>query len=87
MSREDGGKIQINPFSFPGWNVFINGEQIRYNDMNKLKLITIEIQKGTSVIEAKFQDTFVRKTGNLLTVLGIIIVIMLLPFHSKKIKL
>ena len=44
-SSKSGGEIQINTFSFPGWNVFLNGESIRYNDMNKLKLIGLRFQK------------------------------------------
>ncbi|MEK9207338.1 MAG: glycosyltransferase family 39 protein [Patescibacteria group bacterium] len=81
------GKLQINTFSFPGWKVFINNKEIRYNDNNKLRLITINVDKGVSVVEARFTDTFIRKLGNAFSVVGIILLFLLLPIYQRKIKL
>lgn len=86
-SSQNGGQIQVNTFSFPGWKVFINGKQISYNDKNKLKLITINVPKGSGVVEVKLTDTKVRLISNLLSLLGIIFVILLIPFYKKTIKL
>ncbi len=80
-------KIQINTFSFPGWKVFINGAQISYNDEGKLKLITIDIPSGASLIEAKFTDTKVRQFANLLSILGLIIVVLMSSIYKRRIKL
>lgn len=83
----DSGKLQINTYSFPGWKVFINGRQISYNDRNKLRLITINVENGTSIVEAKFTDTQVRKFADILSIVGIFMLLALLFFYSKKVKL
>lgn len=85
-TAKNGGKVQINTFSFPGWKVFMNGNSIGYNDMNKLKLLTISVPKGRGLIEAKFTNTLVRSIANLLSLVGIISVVVLLPFYKKRIK-
>lgn len=84
---QDNGRLQINTYSFPGWKVFKNGQQISYNDKNKLKLITIDIDAGKSLIEARFTDTPIRRFGNTLSLIGAIAIILLLPFCLRKIKL
>jgi hypothetical protein len=82
----DPSKIQVNTFSFPGWKVFINSREISYNDKNKLKLITIDVPKGSGIVEVKLTDTTVRKVANILSVIGIVLIIVLLPFYKRKIN-
>lgn len=90
VKAEEDGEVRINTFSFPGWEVFINGNKMSYNDNNKLKLIIVNVPKGEYVIEAKFQDTPVRRVGNLLSLLGIGLVVVLLSrkylFKNEKAK-
>src|SRR3989344_735683 len=81
------GKLQINTFSFPGWKVFIDGRQIRYNDENKLRLIQADVPKGSKVVEAKFTDTNVRTFSNLLTLFGILVMAFFVIYKKKKIKI
>jgi hypothetical protein len=80
----DPSKIQVNTFSFPGWKVFINSREISYNDKNKLKLITIDVPKGSGIVEVKLTDTTVRKVANILSVIGIVLIFVLLPFYKRK---
>lgn len=79
-------EFQINTYSFPGWKTFINGREISYNDKNKLKLLRINVKTGKSLVEAKFSDTNVRKIANLMSTSGLLIIIFLIPFYSKKIN-
>lgn len=82
----DKGRLQINTYSFPGWKVYLNNKQISYNDNNKLKLITIDVGKGTSIIEVKFTDTMARKFSDALSLIGVILAILLLLNLSKKLN-
>lgn len=69
------GVLQINTYSFPGWRVFVNGKETKYEDNNKLKLIQIPLDKGSYSVEAKFLDTPIRSIGNTLSVISIIVIV------------
>lgn len=69
--------LRINTYSFPGWEVFIDSKKSTYADNNKLKLITITVEKGTHKILVKFTDTWPRILGNYVSVFtGIAVVII-----------
>ncbi len=87
INSEKGGKVRINTFSFPGWKVFINDRETVYNDENKLKLIDITVPEGKSIVEVKLTDTSIRLVANLLTLIGLILVIISVPFYSRKVNL
>ncbi len=78
------GILQINTFSFPGWNVTLNSLDIEYSDSNKLKLIQVSLPVGKHEIEAKFNDTPVRLVGNIITGISIILVGILSFLTLKK---
>lgn len=85
VNAKTKGKVMINTFSFPIWKVFINGKEISYNDKNKLRLLEIDVPKGSSIVEAKFIDTPIRKVSNILSLAGVILVVLLLSKRNKKI--
>lgn len=77
VNVKTSGILQINTYSFPGWKVYINRNEVKYQDNNKLKLIRVSLdQAGTQKIEAKFTDTPVRFIGNMISVISIIILIL-----------
>jgi len=85
-SAVEDGKIQVNTFTFPGWETYLNGNEIGYNDMNKLRLITVDVPRGKGIVELKLTDTNIRKIANILSGIGIILVLILLPFYNRKLK-
>ena len=80
------GVLQINTYSFPGWQTFINGESVSYEDMNKLKLLRVSVPKGAHTIEAKFSDTAVRSIGNGVSIISIIVLVAGSVFYLQKLK-
>ncbi len=80
------GKLQINTYSFPGWKVFIDGREIRYNDENKLRLIEADVPKGSKLVDVRFTNTNVRLAANLLTIFGILLLFIMLFKFSKKFR-
>lgn len=84
---QNDSEIRVNTFSFPGWKVLINGKEISYNDKNKLKLITIKVPKGSGLVEVIFEETKIRKIANYLTLFGMIMVIGMIPYYKKKLKI
>ncbi len=69
-AKEDG-VFRFNIFSFPGWEVTIDGKKTNYYDTNPLKLITIPVPKGTHTVVATLRDTPERTLGNSFSVIGI----------------
>lgn len=86
MTVHSPGTVSLNTYTFPGWVVFANGKQIQYSSNNKLKLITINLSPGMYNIEAKFTDTLYRRTGNILTFLALISVLIYTIFLVTKKK-
>ena len=68
--------LRINSFSYPGWKVFVDGQEVSYADNNKLKLITLKPLVGKHNILVKFTDTKVRFLSNLVSFISIITLII-----------
>ena len=64
--------LQLPLYDFPGWQVSANGEPVEINHENELGLITIRLKEGHYRIEARLNDTPVRKLGNIISIAGII---------------
>ena len=76
--------FQINVFSFPGWDVYINNKNVTYTDNNPFKLITIKIPPGENTILAKFNDTLIRKIANSISVVSGIMIICLFGYFLVR---
>lgn len=66
------GVLRINTYSFPGWAVYIDGKKTQYTHNNKLVLIDVKVPFGKHTVKAVFEDTAIRKLGNLVSVISII---------------
>ena len=78
------GKVQFNTFDFPGWQVKINGQKTKVDNTNRLKLITVLIPQGESIIELNFSRTPIRLISEIISLVSLLIIICLL--FLKKIK-
>jgi len=78
------GKVQFNTFDFPGWEVKINGQKTKVDNTNRLKLITVMIPQGESIIELNFSRTPIRLISEIISLVSLIIIICLL--FLKKIN-
>lgn len=80
------GRLQLNIFSFPGWKVFVDGQEIKYDDNNKFKLITLDLEGGKHTLVANFTDTPYRLAGNTLTIFGFLILFSYILLRFGKIQ-
>jgi uncharacterized membrane protein YfhO len=77
-------KVVINTFYFPGWQVLINGEKTKIDyESDKLGRLVFKIPPGEHKVVAKFSETPLRLTADLISVAGFLLLI-LIPY--KKIK-
>lgn len=77
-----------NTVYFPGWRVRVNGIKvpIEFQDQNHRGLITFNVPKGMNQVEVKFGESPVRLLSDIISLIGVIIVIALFIFR-KWIKL
>ena len=75
-------QVLIDIIYFPGWNIYIDGEEKDFTLRNYL--ISINIPKGPHTIELLFENTPIRTAGNTLSLLSTLIVFLIL---TPKIQL
>jgi hypothetical protein len=84
VSSDRESILRINSYAYPGWKVYVDGKEVEYNDNNKQKLITLGPLVGSHVVIAEFTDTKIRFWGNLVSLVGIIILIIFIVLNIIK---
>lgn len=74
IKSDDEKSISLNLFNFPGWKVYINKQEVEILK-DRFHLIKFNIKKGKSIVKVVFQNTFIRKTGNILSIIGLVFLI------------
>ncbi len=74
---EGASIVRLNVFSFPGWKAYVDGKAATFNEDNAYKLITLSLPKGSHEVVFIFEDTPVRKVGNMLSLLTLAVTIFL----------
>jgi len=69
-------EFRLNTFNFPGWEARLDGKLIKIIDNNNYKLITVNIPKGNHKLYFVFRDTMVRKIGNIISLIAIILTLI-----------
>jgi len=90
MDASDRTRVKANIFSFPGWNLKVDGKPMSFSDNNPLKLITFEVNQGMHDITLEFAGTFMRKLANFIsffTMLAIILSLVYLKLFKIIVKL
>ena len=75
ISADSKIRIRENILYFPGWKVYDNYNEIKnveFQDPKNRGIITFYLDKGMHDVILKFEDTKVRKTANLISILAII---------------
>lgn len=78
-------QLRININYFPGWLVWLNGEEMTFSHQNKLSLITVNIPPGSHRITGQFTNTPVRLFGNFVTLVTIGLLVGI-NYGSKLVK-
>ncbi len=87
INAEEDTKIKANIFSFPGWQLKIDGKQSSIDDNNNLKLITFNIPSGLHHVELVFKNTMAVSLANLITLMTLaVLVIIIMLRNNQQIK-
>ncbi len=67
-------RLSDNTFYFPGWHVYIDGAEtnIEFQDPAYRGVITFIVPKGHHVVKVVYEDTKVRETSKIITVLTLL---------------
>lgn len=65
-------EFRLNTFNFPGWQANLDGKEIKINDDNDYKLITVSVPEGNHKLVFVFKDTLIRTLGNLISIVSLV---------------
>ncbi len=65
-------EIRIDSYWFPGWKVYVDGREVETKD-NKFGVIQLEVPIGRHTILIKFEDTFIRKVGKVVSYMSLLL--------------
>lgn len=75
--------VLINTAYYPAWHIFVNGIEVPYKK-DKRGMI-IELPKGEHVIEAVYKSTPIQIGGNILSIVGIgVLIVAIILEHKRK---
>ena len=76
-------EFKLNTFNFPGWQANLDGKEIKINDNNKYKLISVLVPEGNHKLTFIFKNTPIRTLGNLISIFSLIVLVCLLLSLKK----
>lgn len=79
--------VRLSQYYFPEWKIFVDNKEILFDyKNNSLGLMTIILGKGAHTIEAKLYDTPIRSLANMLSLVGVGIVVFLFFISSVHVR-
>ena len=80
-----GARILENTLYFPGWKVFVNGQeaQVEFQDQNNRGLITYMVPSGKNDVVITFENTKLRNLSEAVSILGVIFLTIYVIFFNK----
>lgn len=82
--------LRLPLFDFPGMKVFIDENAVEHNHIDCrnqqfcLGLITVQVPQGRHMIKVQLTDTSIRKTGNIITLVSILIIVLVFIKDKRK---
>lgn len=80
------GVVQIPIYFFPGWKVYVDGEETDFVYDNPLGLITVSLSEGEHSVLVRLTNTPVRTAANLVSLIawGVFFVLFVKTLRAKK---
>ncbi len=82
LFASEESEITLHMPYFPAWKYYINGEKTMFEPTNIG--VTIMVPKGTSRIDAKFEQTNIEKLSNLLSISGVLLLLAGIIYAKRK---
>ena len=77
-------EFRLNTFNFPGWEARLDGKEIKINNNNDYKLITVLVPEGNHNLSFIFKNTLVRNIGNVISFITITFILLFFIRRCSK---
>lgn len=71
-------KSTINTFYFPGWEIYLDNQKLSNVTINKLGTMDIGLKAGKHVVEARFEETLLKKFSLYLSLVSLMVLFLLM---------
>jgi hypothetical protein len=78
------GKLIIPQYFYPGWRASLDGNPISVFPNTEDGLLQISLIEGNHAAEVIYKQTIVDKIGNMLSILGLILIVVLIPIRAQE---
>jgi len=78
INADQPSLVCFHSFYFPGWRVFIDGQEAQINPNNKYGLILFVVPQGNHQIRTAFYSTEIRNIGTIISCLGFFLIAVIL---------
>jgi hypothetical protein len=87
-SESEVSEVALTSYSFPAWNVYVNGKLVTTKTYGDYGLVSFKLDKGSNVVSANLGNSPIRSLGNVITLIALIIIptIYLYEAKIKKVK-
>lgn len=79
-------EITINTIFFPGWKVFVDGNNSSINYNNKSGVIKFNLSSGTHKVTTNFSETPVRFVSNIVSLASFLVLLIIVVNRSRGMK-
>ncbi|OGM19704.1 hypothetical protein A2685_01130 [Candidatus Woesebacteria bacterium RIFCSPHIGHO2_01_FULL_37_10] len=84
ISGEEEGSISFNNYYYPGWKIFVDGQEKDIGIDKPYGNISFRILKGEKEVMALWSETNFRKVVDLISLCGILVIIYLITFSKRS---
>lgn len=86
IEADSRSKLRLNTIYFPGWEIKNNGKPINFTYANSLGVMEFTLPKGNHIIEARFTETPLRISANILSLISLAVIVFFLIKGRIKFK-
>ncbi len=84
---ENPATVRINTIYYPGWKITNNGKPVEINYQNQHGVMEVDLPQGANIVEAKFGETNLRLLADLMSLVGIgVVIVVAIYLIVPKIK-
>ena len=84
IESKESVKFQLNTFNFPGWKAILDGKEIKINNNNDYKLITVLVPEGNHKLSFIFKNTLIRNIGDIISFITIVFILLFFIRRCSK---
>ncbi len=86
VHTDDHTIIRFSQYYFPGWQIYVNKTPVKIDADNNLGLMTITVGAGDFVIEGRLFNTAPRVVGNIISGIGLLVLIGIFVLSNGRAK-